>query len=75
MRRSDRARHEQPQASAAEPAADPELPAVSQPMPLVDPAVGKIEVTELSELQARAVCAREDIPIFWPRRDRHKRAA
>ena len=26
-----------------------------------------ISVTELSELEARALCAREDIPVFWPR--------
>lgn len=26
-----------------------------------------ITVSELSELEARALCAREDIPVFWPR--------
>jgi hypothetical protein len=57
---------------------EPELPEVSQPMPLSnslsrDPAAG-MTVTELSELEARALCAREDIPVFWPRPDRKKRA-
>ena len=30
-------------------------------------------VSELSELEAHALCAREGIPVFWPRRDRHER--
>jgi hypothetical protein len=59
---------------------DPELPDVSQPLPLSDPptrdpAAG-MTVSELSELEARALCAREGIPVFWPRpdQDRDKRA-
>lgn len=56
---------------------DPELPEVSQPVPLparaaLDPAAG-MTVSELSELEARALCAREDIPVFWPRPDHDKR--
>jgi len=60
--------------------ADSELPAVSQPAPLrdppprPDPAAG-ITVSELSELEARALCAREGIPVFWPRPNNDKRAA
>jgi hypothetical protein len=61
---------------------DPELPAVSQPVPLHDPAAAHVHdpaagitVSELSELEARALCAREDIPVFWPRPGRDKRAA
>lgn len=57
---------------------DPTLPDVSQPMPLdgghVDPADG-LSVSELSELEARALCAREDIPVFWPRPGEGKRRA
>jgi hypothetical protein len=48
-----------------------DLPEVSQPMPLEDHAMPdaweSLSVTELSELEARALCAREDIAVFWPR--------
>jgi hypothetical protein len=44
-----------------------------QPPPR-DPTSG-ITVSELSELEARALCAREDIPVFWPRPNNDKRAA
>jgi hypothetical protein len=58
---------------------DPELPDVSQPVPLSDPPTcgpaDGMTVSELSELEARALCAREGIPVFWPRPDRDKRAA
>lgn len=77
--------------------AGPELPDVSESMPLHespqsrsakdkgsarpdkpyecprDPAADTT-VSELSELEARDLCAREGIPVFWPRRDRDKRA-
>ena len=57
---------------------DPELPAVSQPAPLTDPpartTASGTTVRELSALEARALCAREGIPVFWPRPDRDKRA-
>jgi len=53
--------------------AEPERtePLVSQPGPL-ERAVPRdlnqgFTVSELSELEARALCAREDIPVFWPR--------
>jgi hypothetical protein len=40
-------------------------------MPLVDASTNDstqgLSVTELSELEARTLCAREDIPVFWPR--------
>jgi hypothetical protein len=54
-----------------------DLPEVSQPMPLDDDephidAVEQLSVTELSELEARALCAREDIPVFWPRPDQEQ---
>ncbi|HUD34893.1 MAG TPA: hypothetical protein VMR43_18115 [Variovorax sp.] len=54
-----------------------DLPEVSQPMPLDDDeplidAVDQLSVTELSELEARALCAREDIPVFWPRPDQEQ---
>jgi len=58
-------------------AVDPDLPEVSQPVPLELPAdLGKgMTVTELSELEARALCAREGVPVFWPspgrRKDKH----
>lgn len=58
---------------------DPDLPEVSQPFPLddaptsarkhiqpADPAAG-VDVIELSEMEARALCAREDIAVFWTR--------
>jgi hypothetical protein len=32
-------------------------------------------VTELSELETRAICAREDIPVFWRRAGKDKREA
>jgi hypothetical protein len=54
---------------------DPELTDVGQPVrrpPARDPADG-ITVSELSELEARALCAREDIPVFWPRPNNDKR--
>ena len=35
-------------------------------------AVEQLSVTELSELEARALCAREDIPVFWPRPDQER---
>lgn len=50
----------------------PDLPEVSQPAPLTPPlhenwdSTG-VTVTELSEMEARALCAREDIPVFWRR--------
>jgi hypothetical protein len=57
---------------------DPELPDVSEPVPLSDPptrgSAAGMTVSELSELEARALCAREGIPVFWPRPDRDKRA-
>ena len=57
---------------------DPELPEVSQPAPLADPPVrgpaSGMSVRELTELEARALCAREGIPVFWPKPDRDKRA-
>ena len=31
-----------------------------------------LSVTELSELEARALCAREDMPVFWPRPDQER---
>ncbi len=34
-----------------------------------------ISVTELSELEDCALCAREDIAVFWPRADSYKRRA
>ena len=34
-----------------------------------DPLDDNIVVGELSELEARALCAREGIPLFWPLRD------
>jgi hypothetical protein len=41
--------------------------------PLID-AADHLSVTELSELEARALCAREDIAVFWPRPDQeHQR--
>jgi len=60
-------------------AEDPGLSKVSQPFPPSDaPAPARkhtpppdpfagAEVTELSEQEARALCAREDIPVFWSR--------
>jgi len=63
--------------------ADHELPEVSPPMPQPDPSPDPprprlrpetdFVVVELSELQARALCAREDIAVFWPRPGSHKR--
>jgi len=59
-----------------QPATD--LPEVSQPMPLDNDdelftdAADHLSVTELSELEARALCAREDIPVFWPRPDQER---
>lgn len=55
-----------------------DLPEVSQPMPLDDDhplidAADHLSVTELSELEARALCAREDIPVFWPRPDQENK--
>jgi hypothetical protein len=56
-----------------------DLPEVSQPMPLDNDAplidaADHLSVTELSELEARALCAREDIAVFWPRPDQeHQR--
>lgn len=54
-----------------------DLPEVSQPMPLEDnepytEVADHLSVTELSELEARALCAREDIPVFWPRPDQEQ---
>ncbi|VTU36032.1 hypothetical protein H4CHR_03811 [Variovorax sp. PBS-H4] len=58
------------------------LPDVSQPAPLSQPFTleddsdgSGMTVTELSELEARALCAREDIPIFWRAPDQDKRKA
>ncbi|HSU20606.1 hypothetical protein NF681_14295 [Comamonadaceae bacterium OTU4NAUVB1] len=50
---------------------------MSQPMPLEDnepytEVADHLSVTELSELEARALCAREDIPVFWPRPDQEQ---
>jgi hypothetical protein len=58
----------------------PYLPDVSQPVPLPHPppegqAGTGMTVTELSELEARAICAREDIPVFWRQPDKDKRKA
>ena len=54
-----------------------DLPKVSQPMPLPDPPSSDpadgMSVTELSELEARTLCAREDIAVFWPRPGKDKR--
>jgi hypothetical protein len=54
-----------------------DLPEVSQPMPLEDDAGHdpreSLSVTELTELEARALCAREDIAVFWPRPDEEQR--
>ncbi len=56
-----------------------DLPDVSQPMPLAELAPRSpfrgISVTELTELEARALCAREDIPVFWPRQNQRRHAA
>jgi hypothetical protein len=59
--------------------AEPERtdPLVSQPGPLEravprNPTEG-FTVSELSELEARALCAREDIPVFWPRPNQTRR--
>ncbi|MDM0105028.1 hypothetical protein QTH97_08795 [Variovorax sp. J22R24] len=56
--------------------ADPDLPAVSQPAPLAEPPARSpntgVTVSELSELEARAICAREGIAVFWPRPKRDK---
>ena len=42
---------------------------VSDPRPArSDAPDAGLSVTELSELQARELCAREGIPVFWPRR-------
>lgn len=38
----------------------------------LDDAADHLSVTELSELEARALCAREDIPVFWPRPDQEQ---
>ena len=67
-----------------------EVPAsqdVSQPVPHSNPptkerrlpyalheAADDITVSELSELEARALCTSEGIPVFWPRHDRDKSA-
>jgi hypothetical protein len=58
---------------------------VSQPMPLSNPPTkarrlpnalrepaDDITVSELSELEARALCTSEGIPVFWPKHDRDK---
>ena len=62
-------------------AEDPGLPEVSQPFPSADaPAPARpripledrsegLSVTELSELEASALCAREGIPFFWRKAD------
>jgi len=62
---------------APEDDADRVEPLVSQPLPLErpvprDPTEG-FTVSELSELEARALCAREDIPVFWPRPNQSNR--
>jgi hypothetical protein len=53
--------------------ADTESPADSRPMrppaEWLDQPDG-LTVSELSELEARALCAREGIAVFWPRPDR-----
>ena len=56
----------------------PDLPDASQPVPVSAPALEEwdgtgITVTELSELEARALCAREDIPVFWRVPDKERR--
>jgi hypothetical protein len=57
-------------------AEDPGLPEVSQPAPSDAPTPRRVPppeasaglfVQELSEMEARALCAREGIPVFWPR--------
>jgi len=69
---------------------EPVIPAsqdVSQPIPLSNPLTKErhlpyalrepaddITVSELSELEARALCTSEGIPVFWPRHDRDKSA-
>lgn len=56
----------------------PDLPEVSQPAPLdvqsLEDYGSAVTVTELSELEARALCAREDIPVFWRHPDKDKQA-
>jgi hypothetical protein len=55
-----------------------ELRAVDQPTPLSDPTASSSDagmtVNELSELEARALCAREGIAVFWPRPERSEGA-
>ena len=65
--------------AAAEGEVRDDMPDVSQPMPLAParPAqatLAGLSVTELSELEARALCAREDISVFWPKPQQRKRA-
>ncbi|WP_076998491.1 hypothetical protein [Variovorax sp. KK3] len=56
-----------------------DLPDVSQPAPLTRPPIeddsaeSGVTVTELSEMEARVLCAREDIPVFWSRPDKEKK--
>lgn len=67
--------------------ADAELQDDSQPIPLSNPPTQEgrlpyglrepaddLTVSELSELEARALCMSEGIPVFWPRQDRKKKA-
>ncbi|OUM02003.1 hypothetical protein [Variovorax sp. JS1663] len=68
-----------PKGAAGKGETRPDLPDVSQPVPLthhedVEDGSG-LTVVELSEMEARAMCAREDIPIFWRRPGEHKRKA
>ena len=53
-----------------------EVPEVSQPMPLHDSGetlasaplqLQGVSVTEFSEMEARALCAREGLAVIWPR--------
>ena len=69
-----------PQGAARSGEKRPDLPGVSQPVPLThredDAQDGSgVTVVELSELEARAMCAREDIPVFWRRPGEQKRKA
>jgi len=53
------------------PLSSPPTKARRLPNALREPA-DDITVSELSELEARALCTSEGIPVFWPKHDRDK---
>ncbi|MDM0046105.1 hypothetical protein QTH91_16565 [Variovorax dokdonensis] len=70
MRSLFQSRHREPAAAKPVQAARPmpQAAAISHPMTRAELDDG-VTVSELSELEARALCAREGITFFWPMRE------